>query len=95
LENIRFSDISMVAEGGGTAEEGAQRDVIEFDDETLDGWWPGIHIVEGREGVLPLHGFFARMCAGCTWIKRTFQASRPTPGLPSFWKMCGMSPCVR
>jgi hypothetical protein len=64
LENIRFSDISMVAEGGGTAEEGAQRDVIEFDDETLDGWWPGIHIVEGREGVLPLHGFFARHVRG-------------------------------
>jgi hypothetical protein len=64
LENIRFSDISMVAEGGGTVEEGAQRDVIEFDDETLDGWWPGIHIVEGRKGVLPLHGFFARHVRG-------------------------------
>lgn len=77
LENIRFSDVCMVAEGGGTAEEGAQRDVIEFDDETLDGWWPGIHIVEGRKGVLPLHGFFARHVRGLHLDQADFSSVAP------------------
>lgn len=64
LEDVRFGNIRMIASGGGTAEHGAQRDVLEFDDATLGGWWPGIHILEGRNGVLPCHGFYARHVRG-------------------------------
>lgn len=66
LEGVRFSHISMVGPGGVMATEAIGLTMMEFDDATLNGWWPGIHILEGQNGILPCYGFFARHVCGLT-----------------------------
>lgn len=77
LEGIRFSHISMVGPGGVTAAEAAGLTMMEFDDATLNGWWPGVHILEGQNGILPCSGFFARHVQRLTLAHAEFTNASP------------------
>jgi polygalacturonase len=63
IEDIRLSNIQLQTGGGGTVEEGARRTLPEYTLETLDGWWPEYHLLDGA---VPCHGVYARHMAGLT-----------------------------
>lgn len=63
IEDIRLSNIQLLTGGGGTAAEGARRTLPEYTMETLKGWWPEYHLLDGA---VPCHGVFARHVSGLT-----------------------------
>ena len=65
IENIRFSDIHVTYPGGGTAEEGAMRDVPQ-----AGGEYFGI-------GPRPAYGFYARGVKGLTLANIRFDVATP------------------
>jgi hypothetical protein len=65
IENIRFSDIHVTYPGGGTAEEGAMRDVPQ-----AGGEYFGI-------GLRPAYGFYARGVKGLTLDNIRFDVASP------------------
>ena len=65
LENISFDNVHLVFGGGGTAEEGARRDVPEVFGEYF------------RLGPIPAYGLFARNVRGVTMQNVRFEVSTP------------------
>ncbi len=65
LENISFNDIHLVFGGGGTAEEGARRDV------------PKVFGEYFTLGPIPAYGLYARNARGITLQNVRFQVSTP------------------
>jgi hypothetical protein len=63
LENIRFNDVYVVFPGGGTVDQGANRDVPEIADEYF------------RNGILPSYALFARNVRGLTLNNVRFEMS--------------------
>jgi len=65
MENISFSDIHLRFGGGGTAEEGARRDLPNFSGEYF------------LLGAMPAYGFYARNSRGITLDNVRFQQETP------------------
>jgi len=65
LENISFCDVHLTFGGGGTAEEGAQRDV------------PKVFGEYFRLGPIPAYGLYARNARGLTLQNVRFEVSTP------------------
>lgn len=65
LENISFNDVHVTFEGGGTAEEAAQRDVPKMAGEYFE------------LGVLPAYGMYARNVKGLSLQNVRFQVTKP------------------
>jgi polygalacturonase len=65
LENISFNNIHLTFGGGGTAEDGARRDVPEIAGEYF------------ALGPMPAYGFYARNARGITLENVRFQVSTP------------------
>ena len=65
LENISFSDVQITFEGGGTAEEAAQRDVPKIAGEYFE------------LGVLPSYGMYARNVRGLSLQNVRFELKKP------------------
>jgi hypothetical protein len=65
LENISFTDVHVIYEGGGTAEEAAVRDVPKIAGEYFE------------VGTPPSYGFFARNVRGLTLQNVRFEVRQP------------------
>jgi hypothetical protein len=65
LENISFDDVHLVFGGGGTAEEGARRDIPQVFGEYFE------------LGPMPAYGLYARNARGLTLNNVRFQVSTP------------------
>ena len=65
LENISFNDVHVTYEGGGTAEEAAQREVPKMAGEYFE------------LGVLPAYGMYARNVRGLSLQNVRFEVTRP------------------
>lgn len=64
IENVTFSGLHLTAGGGGSAEDGAVRTLLEYtDDNTLEPRWPE-YTKLGRP--VPCHGVYARHVSGLT-----------------------------
>ena len=65
LENISFNDVHVIFPGGGTVEQGANRDVPRIADEYF------------RNGILPSYALFARGVRGLTLNNVRFEMDAP------------------